>query len=147
MKLMKSILFWTAAVLILFLAARGILALNGLQFRVWFRETVTMLIPIGAAAGLLQLLLRIQKKAWKIVSIVLWAAACIGFTIFGFIQFAFLHRYDGEVIEYNGKTCIEEYEHVMWVTHTRYYEYHNFLICGKEYLYSDAPYENIGSQS
>lgn len=44
----KSILFWTAIVCAAFLAARGILALCGLQFRVGIREPVTLLIAAGA---------------------------------------------------------------------------------------------------
>ena len=39
----KSILFWSVIVGVLFLAARGLLSLFGLEFRVWIREPVTLL--------------------------------------------------------------------------------------------------------
>ena len=46
-----------------------------LQFRIWIREPVTLLIAAGAAAGLLQLVLLIPEKRLKTVMIVLWSAA------------------------------------------------------------------------
>ena len=148
MKLKKSILFWTAVFCASFFAAVGILALNGLKFRVWFREPATIIIAFGAAVGLLQLILHISQKVWKIAAIVLWLAACIGFGIFGYVQYAFTHRYEkSATIEYNGKTCLVEVEPVMWVDYTRYYEYHGWLVCGRGFLYSDDPFDAVKTES
>ena len=48
----KSILFWTVIVCVLYLAAHWLLNLNGLEFRIWIREPVTLLIAAGAFAGM-----------------------------------------------------------------------------------------------
>ena len=56
----KGILLRTGAVCAVFLAASWIPAQCGLQFRIWIREPVTLLIP---------------EKRLKTVMIVLWSAA------------------------------------------------------------------------
>ncbi len=131
----KSILFWTAIVCVLYLAARWLLNLNGLEFRIWIREPVTLLIAAGAFAGILQLLLRISNKTGKIVSIVLWAAALIAFCIYGFWIFALTHRNErSSITDFNGTRCVVEHERVIWDDRELYYAYHGWFVRGTELL-------------
>ena len=131
----KSILFWTVIVCVLYLAAHWLLNLNGLEFRIWIREPVTLLIAAGAFAGILQLLLHISNKTGKIVSIVLWAAALIAFCIYGFWIFILTHRHETSGnTDFNGTRCVVEYERVMWESHELYYAYHGWFVRGKVLL-------------
>ena len=135
----KSILFWTAIVCVLFLAARWLLSRNGLQFRSWIREPVTLLIAASTAAGILQLLLRIPMKPVKIISIVLWAAALGAFCFFGFWMFALSHRHEiSGNTDYNGTRCVVEHEPVMWESRRLYYAYHGWFVCGNEVLHKEG---------
>ena len=135
----KSILFWSAIVGVLFLAARGLLSLFGLEFRIWIREPVTLLTAAGAAGGILQLILRISKKPLKIVLIVFWAAALIAFCVYGFLMFALLHRSEiSSNTDYNGTRCVVEHEPVMWESRRLYFAYHGLFVRGKEVLHKEG---------
>lgn len=135
----KSILFWTVIVCVLFLAARWILSLFGLKFRVWIREPVTLLIAVGTASGILQLLLRISNKPLRIVTIILWAAALVLFCIYGFWMFVLLSRHEvSSNTDYNGTRCIVEYEPVMWESRRLYFAYHGWFVCGSEAIHKEG---------
>ena len=135
----KSILFWTVIVCVLFLAARWLLNRNRLQFRIWIREPVTLLIAGGTFAGILQLLLRISNKTGRIVSIVLWAAALIAFCIYGFWIFILTHRHETSGnTDFNGTRCVVEYEPVMWESRKRYYAYRGWFVRGKALLHVEG---------
>ena len=135
----KSILFWTVIGCALFLTARGILSVFGLQFRARIREPATILIAFGTAAGILQLLLRISNKTLKIVTIVLWAAALIAFCVYGFFIFVLSHRYEiSNNTDYNGTRCIVEHEPVMWESRRLFYPYHGWFVCGKETIHKEG---------
>lgn len=138
MKLKTSILFWSAAVCAVFLGATEILRLNGLQFRIWVREPVSLLIAFGLAAGLLQLLLRIGTKWLKTAAIVLWALAFVGGVCYGGFIFALSHRYEeSQDAVYEGKRCIVENYPALWESHELYFEYHNWFVCGNQRLYEE----------
>ena len=131
----KSILFWTVIVCVLYLAARWLLNLNGLEFRIWIREPVTLLIAAGAFPGIFQLLLRISNKTGKIVSIAIWAAALIAFCIYGAFFFIMAHRNEtSSNTDYNGTRCVVEHERVMWESRELYYAYHGWFVRGTELL-------------
>lgn len=132
--LKKSILFWTVVLTVVFLGASALLDAFGLKFRIWIREPVTILIALYAALGILQLLLHIPKKKLKITAIVLWTAAFIAAGIYGYILFAFMHLTEQRET-WEGRDCIVETEHVLWVRHYRYYEYHNWFVCGNEVIH------------
>lgn len=136
MKLKKSILFWSAILLVLFLGITGILSLLNLKLRVWVREPATLLIALGGIIGVFQLILHIKKKPLKIVLCILAAAATIAGGCWGYMIFAFDHleEYTGT---YNEKPCVIECENIMWMQRECYYEYHNPLVCGKEILNED----------
>ena len=135
----KSILFWTAMVCAVFLAASWILSKCGLKFRVWIREPVTLLIAAGTAAGLFQLILHIAVKPLKIALIVLWAAALIAFCYWGFWMFALCHRYEiSSNTDYNGTRCVVEHEPVMWESRRRYYAYRGWFVRGKMLVYKEG---------
>jgi hypothetical protein len=135
----KSILFWTVIVCVIFLAARWILDRNGLQFRVWIREPVTLMIAFGTAAGILQLLLKIPGKPLRIVTIVLWAAALIAFCIWGgvILILSFRHEISGNT-DYKGTRCVVEYEPVMWESRRLYYPYHGWFVCGNQPIHKEG---------
>ena len=131
----KSILFWTVIVCVLYLAAHWLLNLNGLEFRIWIREPVTLLIAAGAFAGIFQLLLRISNKTGKIVSIAIWAAALIAFCIYGTFIFILTHRNEtSSNTDFNGTRCVVEHERVMWESRELYYAYHGWFARGKVLL-------------
>ena len=131
----KSILLWSVILGVLFLTARWILSLFGLQFRIWIREPVTLLIAAGTAAGILQLLLRIHAKPVKIITIVLWAAALVFCCIYGFWIFALLHRYEiTDKADLQGTRCVVEHEPLMWESRSLFFAYHGWFVCGNEVL-------------
>ncbi|MBQ6040358.1 MAG: hypothetical protein K5705_03550 [Oscillospiraceae bacterium] len=135
----KSILFWTIIVCAVFLTVRWILSACGLQFRIWIREPVTLLIAAGLAAGLLQRILSISGKKIKIVLIVLWAAALIGCCVYGFFIFALTHRSEvSSNTDYNGTRCVVEHEPVMWESRRRYYAYRGWFVRGKYLLHKEG---------
>ena len=137
--MMKSILFWTVIVCVLFLTARQLLSRRGLRFRTWIREPVTLLIAFGTAAGILQLLLRIPGKAVRIAAIVLWAAALIAFCIYGFWMLILTYRHEiSSKTDYNGIRCIVEYEPVMWESRRRYYAYRGWFVRGKKLIHKEG---------
>ena len=135
----KSILFWTVIVCVLFLAARWLLNRNGLQFRTWIREPVTLLIAFGTAAGILQLLLKIPGRPVRIVTIVLWAAALIAFCIWGGLMFmlSYRHEISGNT-DYKGIRCVVEYEPVMWESRRLYYPYHGWFVRSNKLLHKEG---------
>jgi hypothetical protein len=136
--ILKSILLWSAIVGALFLLASWLLMLGGLQFRIWIREPVTIIVGFGLAAGILQLLLRIKKKAAKVVAIILWTAAFIAAGAYGFFIYALTCRYEtSQNTMYDGKRCIVEHEPELWTSHELYYEYKNLFVHGSELLYED----------
>lgn len=135
----KSILFWSVIVCVLFLSARWLLNRHGLQFRIWIREPVTLLIAFGTAAGILQLLLKIPNKPVRIVTIVLWAAALIAFCIWGFWIFALTHRSEiSSNTDYKGTRCVVEHEPVMWESRRLYYPYHGWFVRGNEVIHKEG---------
>lgn len=135
----KSILFWTIIVCILFLTARWILNRHGLQFRVWIREPVTLLIAFGTAGGILQLLLRISSKPLRIISIILWAGAMIAFCVYGFFIFILTSRHEiSSNTDYNGTRCVVEYEPVMWESRRLYFTYHGWFVCGNKPIHKEG---------
>lgn len=137
--MMKSILFWTVIVCVLFLTARWLLNRRGLKFRTWIREPVTLLIAFGTAAGILQLLLKISSKPVRIVTIVLWIAALIALCYSGFWMFALSHRSEiSSKTDYNGTRCIVEYEPVMWESRRRYYAYRGWFVRGKKLIHKEG---------
>ncbi len=136
MKLKKSILFWTVLFAAVFLTADLITRLCGLRFRVWVREPATMLIAVGAAIGILQLLLHIPKKWVKITAVILWAAAVIAGGAYGFVIYAFCHLEERTEI-YDGKECVVEEESTLWFEYDRYYEQHGLFFRGTDEIYTD----------
>lgn len=137
--MMKSILFWTVILCVLFLAASWILSRLRLKFRVWIREPVTLLIAFGTEAGILQLLLRITSKPVRIISIVLWAAVLIAFCFYGFWILVLTHRHEiSSKTDYKGTRCIVEYEPVMWESRRRYYAYRGWFVRGKKLLHKEG---------
>lgn len=131
----KSILFWTVIVCVLYLAAHWLLNLNGLEFRIWIREPVTLLIAAGAFAGIFQLLLRISNKKGKNVSIAIWAASLIAFCIYGTFFFIMAHRNEtSSNTDFNGRRCVVEHERVMWESRELYYAYNGWFTRGKVLL-------------
>ena len=136
MKLKRSILFWSlisaAAYLVLFF----VLGLCGLRLRAWLREPLSFFIGVGIAAGILQLLLHIRKKAAKIITIVLWTAAFTFFLGYGWLYYGFYHLEDSTV-EWEGRTCVREYEHIMWASRYSYYEAYGLFLRGTELLYEE----------
>lgn len=131
----KSILFWTVIVCVLYLAAHWLLNLNGLEFRIWIREPVTLLIAAGAFAGIFQLLLRISNKTGKKVSIAIWAAALIAFCIYGTFFFIMAHRDEtSSNTDFNGRRCVVEHERVIWDDRELYYAYDGWFTRGKVLL-------------
>lgn len=137
--MMKSILFWTGIVCVLFLTARRLLSRCGLKFRTWIREPVTLLIAFGTFAGILQLLLRISSKPVRIITIVLWAAAVIAFCFYGFWIFALSHRHEiSGKTDYNGTRCVVEYEPVMWESRRLYYAYRGWFVRGKKLIHKEG---------
>ena len=137
--MMKSILFWTVIVCVLYLAASGVLLRFRLIFRVWIREPVTLLIAAGTFAGILQLLLHISSITVRIVTIVLWAAALIVFCIYGFVFLILTHRSEiSGKADFNGTRCIVENEPVMWESRRRYYAYRGWFVRGKTLLHAEG---------
>ena len=137
--MMKSILFWTAILCVLFLAVSWILSRFRLKFRVWIREPVTLLVAAGTFAGILQLLLRISSKPVKIAVIILWAAALIAFCIYGFWIFVLSHRHEiSSKTDFDGTRCVVEYEPVMWESRRRYYAYRGWFVRGKTLLHVEG---------
>lgn len=136
MKLRKSILFWSLLLMAAFLGTVQILSLCGLRLRAWLREPLSFFIGVGIAAGILQLLLRIRKKAVKILTVVLWSGAAVCGLGYSWLYYGFYHLEDSTV-EWQGRTCVREYEHIMWDSTYYYYEYHGPFVRGKELLYKD----------
>lgn len=136
MKLKKSILFWSALSAAVYGLTVQILAKCGLCLRVFLREPLSFLIVAGIAAGILQLLLHIRKKAVKIVTVVLWSAAAVCGLGYSWLCYGFYHLEDSTA-EWQGRTCVREYEHVMWASYSYYYEEHGPLLRGTELLYKE----------
>ena len=135
----KSILLWSVILGVLFLTARWILSLFGLQFRIWIREPVTLLIAAGTAAGILQLLLKISSKPIRIITIVLWAAALIAFCIWGGLIFILSYRHEiSSHTDYKGTRCVVEYEPVMWESRRLYYPYRGWFVHGNEVIHKEG---------
>ena len=131
----KSILFRTVCFAAVYFIADWISRLCGLRFRIWVREPVTLLIAVGAAIGILQLLLHIPKKSAKITAAVLWAAAAIAGGIYGFLIFAFYHLEERTAVR-DGKACIIESESFLFSGWDKYYEQHGFFFRGTDVLYT-----------
>lgn len=131
----KSILFRTVCFAAVYFIADWISRLCGLRFRIWVRETATILIAVGAAIGILQLLLHIPKKGAKITAVVLWAAAAIAGGIYGFLILAFTHLEERTEI-YDGKTCAVESESFLFSGWDKYYEKHGLFFRGTDVLYT-----------
>ena len=136
MKLKNSILFWTVIAAAVFLLASLLLDGFGLKFRIWIREPVTSLSAGGLAIGFLQLLLHIPEKKVKIITVLLWTAAVIPLSLWGYVLFGFGHLTETRKT-WEETDCIVETEHVMWVYHDRYYEYHNWFVCGSGVIYEE----------
>lgn len=140
MKLYKSILFWAVCLCALFLLVRGILSLGGYTLRVWVRETATILIGVGLAAGVLQLCL-LPKKTWlKVVLIILWLAAAGFFGVWGFILYAFLHPNEQHAVR-DGKEYIVEEDVAFGSYSYRWYDAHGLFVRGGKLISEDDPYE------
>ncbi len=137
--MIRSILFWTVSLCVLFLAASWILSRFRLIFRVWIREPVTLLIAVGTFAGILQLLLRISSIQIRIAAIILWAAALVVFCIYGFLFLIMMHRSEiSSKTDFNGTRCVVEYEPVMWESRRRYYAYRGWFVRGKTLLHAEG---------
>ena len=135
--MIRSILFWTVILCVLFLAASWILSRFRLIFRVWIREPVTLLIAVSTFAGILQLLLRISSIQIRIAAIILWAAALVVFCIYGFLFLIMMHRSEiSSKTDFNGTRCVVEYEPVMWESRRRYYAYRGWFVRGKTLLHA-----------
>ena len=134
MQLKKSILFWSLISAAAYLAMVAVLGLAGLRLRVWLRESLTVLIAAGAAAGVLQILLRIPEKKARLAAAAVWAAAAVVCTLAGTVIFAFYHPEEFTGM-YQGRICIAEEEVLMHKVVRRYYEAHGFFVRGAELLY------------
>lgn len=121
MNLKRCILLWTAVFAAVFLTADLMTRLCGLRFRVWVREPATLLIAAGAAAGLLQLLLRIPKKPVKITAVILWLAAAAAGGCYGFVILAFTHV-EERTESVDGTVYVVETESALWDSWDYYYE-------------------------
>ena len=136
MKLKKSILFWSLLVMAVFLAVSQILSHCGLMLRVWIREPLSYFTGVGAAIGILQLLLHIPKKWLKVLTVVLWAAAAAFGLWYSWLLYGFCH-FEEWTEERNGVKCVCEFEHVLWTSHSYYYEAHGPFLRGTELLDED----------
>lgn len=136
MKLKKSILFWSVIVLLAGFVTFLILEANGLAPREWLSETFCVLIVLGFAAGIFQLLLYIPFKRLKIALIVICTAAAAVGGYYGVLLLRFMHRPEHRG-EYEGTPCIIETQRALWGnTHSDwYYEYHGLFIRGAECLH------------
>ncbi|MBR5372687.1 MAG: hypothetical protein IK130_10800 [Oscillospiraceae bacterium] len=133
MQLKKSILFWSLILAAAYLALIAVLGLAGLRLRVWLRESLTVLIAAGAAAGILQILLRIPEKKARLATAAVWAAAAVVCTLAGTVIFAFYHPEESTEM-YQGRICVAE-EVLMHKVVRRYYEAHGLFVRGAELLY------------
>ncbi|MBR6106773.1 MAG: hypothetical protein IKQ39_02070 [Oscillospiraceae bacterium] len=137
MNLKKSILLWSMGFGALFLAVSFVLEqFCGLMLRIWLRESLTILIAAGIAAGVLQAVLHIPNKTAKIICGLLWIPAAAASCIFGYVLFAFSHL-EETTRDYEGQLCIVETEDYYEGYDDRYYEYHGWFVRGTKLLYEE----------
>ena len=137
-RLKKSILFWAVMAMLLLLAAYMILESVNLTPRAWLRESLCVLIALGAVAGIFQLLLKIPVVWLKSVLITLCAVATVIGGYFGCLYLSIIHCPERRG-EYNGTPCIIERNDALWGgTYSEfYYEYHGLFLRGTKILYSE----------
>lgn len=104
------------------------LAIFDLKFRQWFYLAAIFLTVFGVIAGVMQLLLKIRKRALKIILIIIWVCLAGAFTLIltGGLMFACDKEYK---VERDGT----EYLACEWSflkTGISYYEYKNFIVAG-----------------
>ena len=142
-RLKKSILFWAVIAFLMLLGAYMILESVHLTLRAWLRESLFVLIALGAVAGIFQLLLKIPVKWLKAAAIVLCAAATVAGGIYGVLLLRLVHCAERRG-EYEGTPCIIEQENALWGgTHSDYYYAdHGLFLRGTEILYSEHSLPN-----
>jgi len=136
--LIKCILFWTAVLFAVFVRMTENLVGKDLTLRVWIREPVTLLIAIGAAAGLLQIILHIRKKPIKIMLCILWASAALIGGYFGVEQYRLNHVFEIKndcASEHGGGPCVIEVWICGGVCEEIHYEAHGPFLRGTEKVY------------
>lgn len=142
-RLKKSILFWAVIAFLMLLGAYMILESVHLTLRAWLRESLCVLIALGAVAGIFQLLLKIPVKWLKTTLLVLCAVATVIGGYFGYLFLSLVHAPERRG-EYEGTPCIIEREDALWGgTYSEfYYEYHGLFVRGTEILYSEHSLPN-----
>lgn len=135
MQLKKSILLWTMIFAAVYFTLGAVAQLCGLQFRAWVRASAALLIAVGAAIGIFQLLRRIPKAWVKTAAMLLWLAGVIAGGAYGFLIFVFNFTPERTEI-YDGKACVVETKTTLFDEWDNYYEKHGLFFRGTDVLYS-----------
>lgn len=144
----RVILLDTALLAALYAASELILRCFGLMFRQRVFWIVAALTALGLIAGIVQLLLRIKKKAVRITLIVLFAAIALIASNIAFLLAAF--TYEPEYVVERDGVKYTAYVYSFLDTTVRYYDYKGSLVTGKqmkikEYYRAGTVYDPFGN--
>jgi len=126
----EIILIDTLLLILVFMLSQLLLTIFDLSFRKWAIAVFVMFITLGLVIGTYQLLLRIRNRSLKIFLASLYTVFVLaaGSFVLPVALFAFAGK--EHVVERNEGKYVA-YVNGFLDTYVQYYDYKNFLICGK----------------
>ena len=135
-KVRRCVLLWTLLAALLYIIGLCVLEEYDLWPRSYVQLAVHILLLCGAAAGILQILLWIPGKRWKIVLLVLYGIGLIAAIPFCTLIAALYYAPDHTEIR-DGKAYSAEDHSFMGQSWVDYYEAKNFFFRGTDLMFTD----------
>lgn len=131
-----AVLLWTLAALACYLLILLVLAFCGLVLRSYVRLAVELLLALGAAAGILQLILRMQSTKVKALLLILYAVLLVAGGYIGLFLAALFYTPDHTFVR-NGVAYAAEDQSFLGHGSIVYYEAKNFFLRGSEICFTE----------